>query len=396
VRGPVRVAAALAAAACCTAALAQAGAGVAQPAEGTPRSAAAVIDPRVDNASTSTVRLALLGAAESALARGDSVSAIADFESAAMMLHSADTEMGLVRAYLQQGDYRKALAFAAHAAGAHRDTPAAAALYAWLLSVGGQGAFAQRVLDEALARSPQDAVLNDTRRRLAASGAVTPALLLATPHRMAPQAVMQAGEPAPPPNAQVVASGVLLGDGRHVLLPLGAVVDERAPLWVRDGLGRTAVARVERRIESLGLVLATLGVGMSAGAAPAASRDPFAGSTGYVIAHAPAGDAAPAWPWLHAGFVGASTPGARRLGVDVPATVHGAPLFDAAGRWAGIAMKGPDGPHELIAIQRLRDELGDLLGAGSAPEPTARMTPDVVYERGLRVALQVIVAAPAH
>ncbi len=52
---------------------------------------------------------------------------------------------------MQAGEYRRALSFGAHAAGAHRDFPAATALYAWLLYVGGQDAFAARRLDAALA-----------------------------------------------------------------------------------------------------------------------------------------------------------------------------------------------------------------------------------------------------
>ena len=78
-------------------------------------------------------RAALLDAAEAALARGDTEAALAGFERAAGMLHAPDTEMGLVRSQMQAGQYRRALAFAAHTAGAHLEAPAASALYAWLL-----------------------------------------------------------------------------------------------------------------------------------------------------------------------------------------------------------------------------------------------------------------------
>jgi hypothetical protein len=365
-----------------------------------PRSAAAVIDPRVGDAAAGKARLALLNAAEAALAQGETAAAIAAFDRAALMLHAADTEMGLVRAYLQQGDYRRALAFAAHTAGAHRDTPSAAALYAWLLAAGGQGAFAQRVLNEASLRAPLDPMLADVRQKLAAPAAATTAASLDTPHRMAPHALMLSGNPALPPAARVVASGVLLDDGRHAVVPLAAPADERSPLWVRDGLGRTTPVRVVRRIDALGLALAELTVPLP-GAHPApAPRAPFAGSPGYVVGFAAAGDATPAWPWLHLGFVGAAGAApvsARRLGIDVPASLQGAPLFDAAGRWAGITVKDADGRHVLLSIERLRDELGDLLAApaasGAAPAP--RIAPDEVYERSLRVVLQVIAAAPA-
>ena len=94
-------------------------------------------------------REALLAQAERELARGDAASAIGVLDRAAMMLHAADTEMALVRAYLQAGEYRRALAFCAHTAGAHRETAEPSALYAWLLHLGGQSAFARRTLAEA-------------------------------------------------------------------------------------------------------------------------------------------------------------------------------------------------------------------------------------------------------
>ena len=60
------------------------------------------------------------------------------------MLHAPDTEAAQVRAHMQAGDYRRALAFGAHAASAHRrDWPAGTALYAWLLQAGGQAAAAR-------------------------------------------------------------------------------------------------------------------------------------------------------------------------------------------------------------------------------------------------------------
>ncbi len=332
---------------------------------------AASAAPQGDEAAVSASRTDLLSAAETALARGDTASAIAAFERAALMAHSADTEIGLVRAYMQQGDYRRALAFAAHTAGAHRDTPAASALYARLLSAGGQGAYAKRLLDEAPAHDTQP---------------------------IAPYALMLTGAAAPPPSARVVASGVLLNDGQHALLPLASGVDRHSALWVRDGLGRTVEVRIERRIEALGLAVVRLSSPLAGSRGVPAARDPFAGSPGYVVGFAATNDAAPTWPQLHPGFVGGVVPAAhnaRRLGIDVPSTLHGAPLFDAAGRWSGIAFKGPDGAHGLLTIQRLRDELGEAVIPAGATSAAIRMTPDEVYERALRVALQVIAAGPA-
>ncbi len=105
---------------------------------------AAVGGPRLADACTGE-RESPLARGEEALARGDVQHALAAFDRAESMRHAADTEMSLVRAHMQAGEYRRALAFAAHMAGAHRDVSASAVLYARLLTIGGQGVAARRV-----------------------------------------------------------------------------------------------------------------------------------------------------------------------------------------------------------------------------------------------------------
>jgi tetratricopeptide (TPR) repeat protein len=388
----------LRAAACCALALAWPLAANAQ-AEPAPRSAAAVLDLRFAEAAQDPERLGLLRAAETALARGDTGEAIAALDRAALMLHAADTEMGLVRAYVQQGEYRRALAFAAHTAGAHKDTPAAAALYAWLLDAGGQAAFAQRVLDEARARSPQDPVLDEARRRLAAGAATAGGSLLQGAHRMAPHGVLAGGHDAPPTHAKTVASGMLLPGGRQAVVPLSAASDG-VELWVRNGLGQTSHAKVQRRLPALGVAVLALSAPLAAAELPPLSpRDPFAGSPGFVVAHVAGADAAPAWPRLYAGFLGAQATapaGARRLGIAVPASASGAPVFDAAGRWAGIVLTAGDAAPAMLGVQRLREALGDPADRPDAvPANAARIGSDLAYEQSLRGALQVVAARPA-
>jgi len=72
-----------------------------------------------------------------------------------------------VRSQMQMGEYRRALAFASHTAGAHLEAPAAAALYAWLLRAGGQHAYATLVLEAAFQHNAADPVLVATRRAFA-------------------------------------------------------------------------------------------------------------------------------------------------------------------------------------------------------------------------------------
>ncbi|HEX7687267.1 MAG TPA: hypothetical protein VF453_06155, partial [Burkholderiaceae bacterium] len=93
-----------------------------------------------DDDPPSPARAALVAHAEDELARGHAAAAMDDFERAGQMQHTPDAEMGLIRAELQDGQYRRALAFCAHTAGEHLEAADGGALYAWLLRMGGQDA----------------------------------------------------------------------------------------------------------------------------------------------------------------------------------------------------------------------------------------------------------------
>ncbi len=350
-----------------------------------PRSAASITDFRVEDPVLMKERAAQLDAAEAALARGDTEAALAGFERAAGMLHAPDTEMGLVRSQMQAGQYRRALAFAAHTAGAHLEAPAASALYAWLLRVGGQEAYARQVLDAAAQRSAGNEVLGATQHAFAATN-VASGVLLERPHRMAPYPL-----PTPlAPNARALASAVLLGDGRFALAPSAGLAAGRR-LWVRNGMGRTSAATLDRTFPESGLALLVLEQPLPSPTQFAiAPRDPFAGSPGFVVDHAASADATPQWPLLHAGFFAAgAASGNRPLGIETSAGSAGAAVFDAGGRWAGIALPG----SRCVTLSQLRGLLGDVLPAplaGDAGAP-ARIGADEVYERSLTVVLQVLV-----
>jgi hypothetical protein len=360
------------------------------------RSSAAVTDPRNDSAMLQQ-RVALLKRAEAELARGDAATAIETFDRAAMLLHAPDTEMGLVRAYMQAGDYRRALAFCAHTAGAHREAVAPGALYAWLLQAGGQRGFAQRTLTEALTRHPTNSVLLQTQAALANAQPVTATALLDTPHRLAPFAVMQAGQVEPPASASVVASGVLLASGRAALIPLRAIQGNTS-LWLRDGLGHTTQGVVAQRLDVLGLAVLALAQPIvidEKNALLRAAQDPFAGSPGYVVMHSPSPTQQAAWPWLHAGFHGSTTQhGDRLLGIPVPAASEGGLVLNAAGLWAGVALTDTQGQALLVPVSALRaalpsGEFSEALAPTAGAAPT-QVSADLAYERALRFSLQVI------
>lgn len=364
------------------------------------RAPAAVTDPRNDSESMRE-RAALLQRAEAELQRGDTSSAVDSFDRAAMLLHAPDTEMGLVRAYLQAGEYRRALAFCAHTAGAHREAAAPAALYAWLLQAGGQSEFAKRTLDEALARHPTDPVLLHTQSALNTAHPIAGPLLASGSHRLAPHAVVQGGQIELPAAARVVASGVLLASGQRALVPTSALPAGSVVL-LRNGLGHTTQATLEQRLDALGLTVLRLTNALPTGDGTlltAATRDSFAGSPGYVVVFSPSPSDQAAWPWLHAGFLGAAVlKGDRPLGIEVPAPISGGLVLDGAGRFNGVALTDAQGRAVMVAVSALRAALPSSdfadapVAAGTAP--SARIPADLAYERALRFSLQVIAHTP--
>lgn len=376
---------------------------LAQPAA-PPRSAASITDFRVNDPALMDARAAVLRRAESELARGDAAAANESFDRAAMMLHAPDTEMGLVRTYMQAGQYRRALAFCAHTAGTHRESPSAGALYAWLLRAGGQGAFAERVLNETLERSPQDPVSLEVRRAFATPWPMAAGALLQTPHRLAPQAVMAPGQDAIPEAARIVSSGVLIRGGSLALVPNAAA--RSAPsrmLWVRNGLGQTTRARVDENskvLEAFGVTVLRLDAALEPPPSLAvAPREPFAGSPGFAVEYAGSGSAVPAWPWLSQGFFGTfPSNGLRRLGIELADGPHGGPVLDAQGRLAGVALPGAEREAVMLPASRWQD-LPRIATATSPPDagdpaalarPSGTLPADQAYESALRLALQVI------
>ncbi|MGJ7512018.1 tetratricopeptide repeat protein [Variovorax sp. GT1P44] len=366
-----------------------------------PRSAAAITDIRVNDPGVMEARSALLRRAEAELARGEVTAATDTFERAAMMLHASDTEMGLVRAYMQAGQYRRALAFCSHVAGVHLESGPAGALHAWLLRAGGQDVVAQRVLQETLDRLPQDPVALDVRRAFATPAPGASGLMLRTPHRMAPQAVPEQGQPRVPESARVVSSGVLIGDGMIALVPSAAIRDETAQaIWVRNGLGQTTLARADptQPLESLAVTVLRLDAPLVAEGAPfLAVRDPFAGSAGFAFAYSSLKTAEPAWPWLSQGFFGAlqGEGGLRKLGIGLAANSYGGPVLDAGGRLAGMLLPGRADEATMLSASRWVDLIPEtastLSPAGAVARPGGVIPADLAYEQALRIALQVIV-----
>lgn len=350
-------------------------------------------------------RTGLVRDAERALADGDADAALALLERAASLAHSADTEMALVRTLMQQGKYGSAMNFCAHVAGAHAEAPASAALYAWLLDLGGQPVQARRVLTEALQRAPNELVLEATLHALPTAEAH--GVMLTLPHRMAPfgSALESTTEP------RVVGTAALIDAGRRALAPLASLTPAgTGRLWLRNGLGAGTAATVEHRLPALGLAVLALQTPLAWPAAYGGrAGNPFAGSPGYAIAYRVSAAAEPAWPRLSPGFfrraVDMRTGGSVGVGFDLPVAATSAVVLDSSARLAGIALAPSDSADgagdgiaprwvALTAIQAELDRFGIRIGAGADEAPPS--SAQHAYERGMRAALQLIVAVPAE
>ena len=328
---------------------------------------------------------ALLVRAETALKAGDASAARDAFEQAAALRHAADIEIGWVRAQMQAGEYRRALAFAAHIAGAHPHEGQGAALYAWLLFLGGQEAVARDALARAELRVPGDALLSGVKARLAAAGAAPPDAPFFAPQPLGDSV---------PAQARAMGNAILLPDARHAIVPL-ALVGGGGALWLRNGLGRSVRAELLRSDATSGLAVLQLATPLDAPATlTLAPREPFPGSPGLVVGYRGEADALPAWPKLSTGFLGGVMPGAtqRRLGIEVPAGSAGSPVFDAAGRLAGIVLppvaQGQPGLGRVASLVAAAGREWPASATSTTPPPA--MPLDQLYERALRSSLQLI------
>lgn len=347
-------------------------------------------------------RADMLKKGEAALAALQLEVALLAFERAASILHAADTEMALVRTYMQYGQYRRALAAGAHTAGAHLDVVGGSALYAWLLHMGAQTVVAQRLLGEAQSRMPGNELVNQVQRQLQSGNPLTTGDMLNPPTRLAPYGVTL-GLPA---TARVVGSAVLLPGGTQAWVPLSFLPKsaKRGKLWLRNGLGLLAKGSVVRRLPAAGGALVKLSQALPV---PddfwMADKEPFPGSPGYAVEYVAnpkaaktTQDAAPAWPVLRLGFLGGMvTPGGtdRLLGIDMPVGPRGGPVFGGAGQLIGIALHGkPGAADQLVTVLQLQEEIGRWLGATMPKSAPTTATADRIYENGLKVSLQVITA----
>ncbi|MBT9458063.1 MAG: trypsin-like peptidase domain-containing protein [Burkholderiaceae bacterium] len=343
------------------------------------------------NPASEAERQVLLEAARTALGQGDSQTALNHLEAAAAMSHAADTEMLMIQARLQRGDYRQGLSFASHTAGAHLYEPRALALYGWMLGLSEQAPYALRLIETGLTRMPDQPQLLALKQQL--TRLEPDAAAETSPEAAAFRPGPPATGSAVPDHAQALASGLLIADGRLALVPLEVARGGQA-LWVRNGLGVTRSATLHKRIDSAGLALLRLDEPITPlPGAPALTRPPrdaFAGSPASTLSHLADPGARPAWPAMHTGFLGRAGMGSTQaLGIALPQGSRGGAVFDQAGRLIGMGLA-----PRMVPLSALLAELTPEVEALPVSTDAAKRSPDQLYEQALPLTVQVLAAGP--
>jgi hypothetical protein len=330
----------------------------------------------------------LLRQAEASLANLQAAQALALFEKAALIAHSSDTEMGIVRAHMQAGNYQRAVAFAAHAAGAHLDEVEATALYAWLLWIGGQQSSALRLLDDAKERKPRSGMIASVQQQLRSA---RPLAVMPSPGS-ALRLLPYGGSAGIAKGAKTIGSGLLCDAGRRVLVPVDTLRRLKTSVWVRTAIGDFSQATIEQQDSSSGIGVLKLKKTATN------VRDPvfsgvaaFPGSIGYVSDFVPASHSNPAWPLLSSGFLGTPTTGVsdtkRSIAVGFPDGPRGGPVFDKAGIVVGLALPN----HQMILAPELLKILGGLrVESRAMTDKMPQKNSDQIYEQSLHNVVQII------
>jgi hypothetical protein len=352
----------------------------------------------------------LLRQGRAALRAGQVDEAHARFAHAADLEHSAHVEQHLLRAQMQGGHYRQALAFAAHVAQAH-DAPSGAAWHARLLALGGQQALAAQAQARAAAlAATHNAGNGHDHRRDHHHGHGDDESNSDNPETWKPEAH---GD-TPSAQAQLISAGTLLADGKHVLVP-ASLLPTQGRVWVRDGLGQTreawrlvAAANANTAVTRPALAVAVLVVKQPYTGVPplvAAHRPAHAGAPALVMRHAAQPGAQAAWPQMHTQFLAMPQPPTQTPSVarQPSQALPGGPVFDARGTWLGVTVPGlrDDSllPAGAIDGQSLTGVQVESIRVQPVAAPTqinstaraSRMPLDELYERAMRNTVQVLV-----
>jgi hypothetical protein len=343
-------------------------------------------------------RRSLLAEGERVLQGLRAQEALEIFERAALISHSPDAELGVVRSHLQNGAYSRALAFCAHTAGAHEQAHGCSALYAWLLRIGGYTEQAAKYWAATKVRAPSYPLLTKLGVHLENARPLSDEVFAKAPLRFLPYAQKL------PRAKQTKAMGaaLLMNDGVTVLALSSQLDGESGEWWVRTSLGEIARASPTRRER----IFTTLQLSQVTKLRPDvrfARKSPFPGSVAFWVQHADRPAESLAWPVLAPGFLGdpRAEVASRQLSIKPGLSKLGGPVFDQFGRVIGLAdgRKGKDrGQADVILTSEMSkasvmsEYLSDAQNDDRQTErrdAPPKLSTDQIYEMGLRSTVEI-------
>ena len=300
-----------------------------------------------------------LDAARRALASGDAATAVTMYEALTQQGESLEVELGLVRAALQAGEFRKAMSWATLTAGEHTESSDAVALLAWLQDRVGHTEQALATLRQLRADRPDDAV---------AIAALTNVLLDRGGNASSTEKAASLSWPRPtfeqfPVSTHRVlaaGNGIIVDGGQRVLTYSAVLPKEATAIYVRNGLGK--LRRAERTAGDQKGELVRLRLTETYPSAWALPQDQvvapegarFCFAFGYSTPRNPAGS----YPAVSPGLVfraDAGTGGLMQVTSALGSGHIGSPIFDPRGRLLGLSV----GTGEIvIGGENLRGRVG--------------------------------------
>ncbi len=283
--------------------------------------------------------------------------ALEAFEKAALLAHSVDIELGIVRAHMQDGQFLRALNFAAHTAQAHRHDRRGALLYQQLLSLVGQS----RLTPDSQQWRPFSQAL--------------------------------------PPSSKAIhfGSALLLPGEQHALIS-GAVLEGRRAVGLRHCRGFFSEARLVRFSSTSAVALLKI---LRPFARPSSPQNPvsinakpvFAGSLAYQLVFDRSTMQKLSWPKLSSHFIERTQQ--HDLSIGAQNVSDAGIIFNQRGQVIGLGNPSQNNTstsllsvaacHDLLEIAGIGHQSNELNVSGA----NGNVSIEAVYQTGLNVLLQV-------
>lgn len=283
-----------------------------------------------------------LDSARRALAAGDPARAAEIYETLTRQGESLEAEIGLVRASLQAGEFRKASSWATLVAGEHTDSSEAVALLAYLHDRAGYTEQALATLKQLRADRPDDPIAAAALATVMIDrgGKVSAADEAAS--RNWPRPMFEA---IPVGKHRVLAggNGIVVEGGQYVLTYSAVLPKAASSIYVRNGLGKVRLAVREPGNSKSALVRLKLTKPYPANWA--ISKDEIVSPEGtrfcFAFGYGASADLAGTYPAISPGLVfraDAGTGGLMQITSALGTGHVGSPVFDPRGRLLGLSV----------------------------------------------------------